>query len=140
MPTSRNPAVERPSHAALRLNRAAWNYTKCAILFFFALLITWLPSSINRVYSLINPEKVNWQLNYAACFVLPLMGFCNFVTYVVASRSAVKTLLSRSVTANLMPRRGATAQRRRKYNGRPWDRISRPRSLEENLTAGVGAK
>src|SRR5690606_13524825 len=38
-------------------HNAAWSYTKCAILFFTAILITWIPSSANRAYSVINNSQ-----------------------------------------------------------------------------------
>ena len=34
--------VQRQSNAALDANNAAWGYTKCALLFFASLLITWV--------------------------------------------------------------------------------------------------
>jgi hypothetical protein len=45
VPSAKGQSAERPSHTALRLNHAAWEYTKCAILFFFALLLTWVSPS-----------------------------------------------------------------------------------------------
>ncbi|PYH42773.1 Nnf1-domain-containing protein [Aspergillus saccharolyticus JOP 1030-1] len=47
-------------------NSAAWAYSKYAILFFIALLITWVPSTANRVYSLVLPNKSNFALNFMA--------------------------------------------------------------------------
>jgi hypothetical protein len=130
VPSAKGQSAERPSHTALRLNHAAWEYTKCAILFFFALLLTWLPASINRVYALIHPELTNWNLNYAACFVLPLMGFCNSITYVVVSRAAVRDLFRRRTAVPVL-----WPSSRKDAGLRSWDRTARARSLEENLTA-----
>ncbi|RAH73693.1 putative cAMP receptor-like protein [Aspergillus aculeatinus CBS 121060] len=48
----------------METNSAAWAYSKYAILFFIALLITWVPSTANRVYSLVLPHKVSFELNY----------------------------------------------------------------------------
>ncbi|PYI30844.1 Nnf1-domain-containing protein [Aspergillus indologenus CBS 114.80] len=48
----------------METNSAAWAYSKYAILFFIALLITWVPSTANRVYSLVLPHKANFELNY----------------------------------------------------------------------------
>ncbi|KAK3376449.1 hypothetical protein B0T24DRAFT_220091 [Lasiosphaeria ovina] len=74
------------------LNNAAYAYTKCAILFFSVLLITWIPSSGNRVYSLIHNGDVSKPLFFASAFVLPLQGFWNAIIYVVTSWSACKQL------------------------------------------------
>ncbi|KAF9885614.1 hypothetical protein FE257_012705 [Aspergillus nanangensis] len=63
-------------------NRAAWVYTKYAMLFFVSLIITWVPSTINRVYALFYPDDFNFTLNYLSAFVLPLQGFWNGIIYV----------------------------------------------------------
>ncbi|POS85843.1 hypothetical protein EPUL_001877, partial [Erysiphe pulchra] len=39
-------------YAAMEANKAIWSYTKVSVLFFLAMMITWIPSSANRVYSL----------------------------------------------------------------------------------------
>jgi len=82
----------RKNRAALEANAAAWGYTKCAILFFVSLLVTWVPSSINRVYSLVHPGLISVPVTYASAVVLPLMGFWNFVIYVTTSWAACKLL------------------------------------------------
>lgn len=95
-------------------NSAAWAYTKYAILFFIALLVTWVclvqecdpswksvfvsltaiqvPSTVNRVYALARPDDFSFGLNYASSFVLPLQGFWNSLIYVSISWPAFKTL------------------------------------------------
>ena len=74
------------------INHATWAYTKCAILFFAALLITWIPSSANRVYSLVRPSETNAALELMSSFVLPLQGFWNAVIYIVTSWGACTKL------------------------------------------------
>lgn len=76
----------------MEANRAAFGYTKVASLFFVSLLVTWVPSSINRVYSLIYPEDISVPYAYAAGIVLSLMGFWNSVIYITTSRAACTTL------------------------------------------------
>ncbi|GES65641.1 cAMP receptor-like protein [Aspergillus terreus] len=71
-------------------SQAAWVYTKYAMLFFIALIITWVPSTINRVYALAFPDAFNFPLNYIASFVLPLQGFWNSIIYVSISWPAFK--------------------------------------------------
>jgi len=73
-------------------NNATWSYAKCAILFFCVLLITWIPSSGNRVYSMINDNRVSRPLFFASAFVLPLQGFWNAIICMVTSWGAVKAL------------------------------------------------
>ncbi|KAG5929040.1 hypothetical protein E4U42_007351 [Claviceps africana] len=75
------------------LNNAAWSYTKVSILFFTAIIITWIPSSANRVFSLIHDKKTSMPLEFMSAFVLPLQGFWNAVIYATTSWSACKELL-----------------------------------------------
>ena len=74
----------------LEMNSAAWSYTKCAILFFTAMLITWIPSSANRVYSVLNDGTALVGLEYASAFVLPLQGLWNCIIYIVTSWTGCK--------------------------------------------------
>ncbi|KAF4988004.1 hypothetical protein FGRMN_10052 [Fusarium graminum] len=73
--------------------KAAWAYTKVAMLFFGVILITWIPSSANRMYSHIHPNKVSKPLQFMSATVLPLQGFWNAVVYTVTSSAACKALL-----------------------------------------------
>ncbi|KAI8627713.1 family A G protein-coupled receptor-like protein [Xylariaceae sp. FL1651] len=75
-------------------SNAAWSYTKCAILFFTALLVTWIPSSANRLYSVINGGESSAFLEIFSAIVLPLQGFWNAIIYTVTSWAAVKMFFS----------------------------------------------
>ncbi|KAL8662451.1 MAG: hypothetical protein Q9202_004694 [Teloschistes flavicans] len=79
--------VKQRYSSALEANTAAWRYTKVALLFFISLCVTWIPSSINRIYDLANPMHVSYPLNYVSALVLPLMGFWNGVIYFVTTRA-----------------------------------------------------
>lgn len=83
--------VHRPS-GSIDPNKAALKYCKCAMLFFIALIITWVPSTINRIYTIVRPDDVIFGLNIAAAIVLPLQGFWNAVIYMATSSFAVKCL------------------------------------------------
>jgi hypothetical protein len=76
------------------LNNAAWQYTKCALLFFTAILITWVPSSANRVYSALNTKSTSVPLEVISAFILPLQGFWNALIYMITSWSACKNLFT----------------------------------------------
>lgn len=89
---------------AMEANSAAWSYTKVAILFFTAMLVTWIPSSANRLYSIGNPGRIIPALEFAAAFVIPLQGFWNAVIYVTTSWKACRKFF----TTN--PFRGAHSQ------------------------------
>ncbi|KAJ2902317.1 G-protein coupled receptor [Zalerion maritima] len=83
-----NPLRHR---AAFEANNAAWSYTKCSILFFTAMLITWIPSSANRVFSVVHGGEAD-VLEYMSAFVLPLQGFWNAVIYIVTSWRACQIM------------------------------------------------
>ena len=74
--------------AAYEANNATWSYTKCALLFFTAMLVTWIPSSANRVYSVVHDNQSSIALEYMSAFVLPLQGFWNAIIYMVTSWKA----------------------------------------------------
>lgn len=80
------------------LNQAAWSYTKCAILFFTALLVTWIPSSANRVYAFTHGNESLLALEFISALVLPLQGFWNAVIYAVTSWSACRGAWDRFVS------------------------------------------
>lgn len=71
---------------------AAWSYTKCALLYFTAILITWIPASANRVFSLVHNGEAYAPVAYMSAIVLPLQGFWNWIIYVVMSWTACKKL------------------------------------------------
>lgn len=73
-------------------NADAWLYARVAFLFFLALLITWVPTSVNRVYALVHPDRVNFPLNYISSLVFPLQGFWNAVVYIITSQTACRRL------------------------------------------------
>ena len=91
-------------------NAEAWLYARVAFLFFLSILITWVshqpepsstsrltrpnqvPSSVNRVYALAYPDRVNFPLNLASAVVLPLQGFWNVIVYCITSQTACKGL------------------------------------------------
>jgi hypothetical protein len=56
-------------------------YAKCASLFFLSIIVTWVPSSANRVYGLLHPSRPSYSLNIAAAAVLPLQGFWNTIIF-----------------------------------------------------------
>lgn len=72
------------------------------------MLVTWIPSSANRLYSLAQTGDINLALEYMSAFVLPLQGFWNAVIYMVTSWKACK-LLAIDIWALLSP----TTRRRR---------------------------
>ena len=74
-------------------NADAWLYARAAFLFFCVLLISWIPASINRLYSFIHPEQLVFGLNFAAALTLPLQGFWNCVIYIITSQTAVRNLV-----------------------------------------------
>jgi hypothetical protein len=60
-------------------------YLRTSFVFAISILITWAPSSINRVYTLVYPQRFNFGLNMASAVVLPLQGVWNCVIYCATS-------------------------------------------------------
>lgn len=90
-------ARQRSSSTARRTgsmdpNKAAIKYCKCALLFFVALIVTWVPSTVNRIYTIFRPDRVVFGSSVAAATVLPLQGFWNTIIYMVTSAYAVRSL------------------------------------------------
>lgn len=89
-PRFQSSSSNRPT--TRQANRAALNYCKMAVMFFIALFATWLPSSINLVYTLVHPNSVIFGLDIASALFLPLQGFWNAVVYIAASFPACRAL------------------------------------------------
>ncbi|CCX32418.1 hypothetical protein FPQ18DRAFT_272007 [Pyronema domesticum] len=99
----RPSVVPRPRNTAVEANTAAWAYCRCAMLFFLALIITWAPSSINRVYSLANDGQASFALNFGAVLVLPAQGFWNGLIYIVTTWPACKAYFHDIVDLFMQP-------------------------------------
>ncbi|KAL9119356.1 MAG: hypothetical protein Q9187_004092 [Circinaria calcarea] len=95
------------SAAQMDPNPDACLYARVAFLFFLALIVTWVPSSINRVYALAHPMQVNFGLNLSSSLVFPLQGFWNAVVYIITSRTACKKLIYRIRRGRTIPRQPA---------------------------------
>ncbi|KAJ3494870.1 hypothetical protein NLG97_g3794 [Lecanicillium saksenae] len=93
VPDTYRPGASSSPGPVPRRNHAAWSYAKCSLLFFTAMLITWIPSSANRVYSIAHGNRVSVPLQYMSAFVLPLQGLWNAIIYAVTSWSACKNLV-----------------------------------------------
>lgn len=78
--------------ASMEANKAAFSYCQCALLFFASLLITWVPSSINRLFTLVHPHTYPFPLLFISALVLPLQGFWNALIYILTSLPACKAL------------------------------------------------
>lgn len=87
----RIPTVTRAA-ALTEENADAFLYARVAFLFFIALLITWVPSSVNRASALAHPERLNFALNFTSAFVFSIQGFLNCLVYMTTSQSACRRL------------------------------------------------
>jgi hypothetical protein len=107
VPHESQPPSTRPRKSRLDANRAAINYCKCALLFSAAMIVTWVPSTLNRLVTLVRPNDPIFGLAYASALVLPLQGFWNAIIYIFTSLPACKALMRRITTAlhiDQMPR------------------------------------
>ncbi|TDZ13749.1 Cyclic AMP receptor-like protein A [Colletotrichum spinosum] len=65
-------------------------YLRTSFIFAISVLVTWTPSSINRVYNLVRPNELSFGLNVASAAVLPLQGVWNAVIFFMTSWGTVK--------------------------------------------------
>jgi hypothetical protein len=80
------PASHPSSGPATQQTSTLYSYVLTSILFFVVIVITWVPSSLNRLYALIHPDwPPSYALNLAASIVLPLQGFWNAVIFTALS-------------------------------------------------------
>lgn len=73
-------------------NTDAILYARAALFYFVALLIIWVPASINRAYAVAHPEQMNFPLNYLSGLLLSAQGFLNVLVYIMTSQKAVTEL------------------------------------------------
>ncbi|KAF2964219.1 hypothetical protein GQX73_g9347 [Xylaria multiplex] len=64
-------------------------YLRTSFVFAVSVLITWTPSSINRVHDIVNPHEFNYPLNLASAIVLPLQGLWNAIIFFSTSWTAM---------------------------------------------------
>ena len=87
----------RLRNTAAQANKVAKSYALCCSLFFVSLLITWIPSSVFRVYTISHDAHSSFPMAYSTGLVLPLMGFWNAVIYITISWDAVVDLFAGSL-------------------------------------------
>ncbi|KAK0391464.1 hypothetical protein NLU13_0965 [Sarocladium strictum] len=96
------------SSASLKLRRldpVKMAYLRTSFIFGFAIFVTWTPSSINRLYSITNDNKVSFHLSVASGCVLPLQGVWNAIIYFATSWSIVKVEL-KALASKIRRRQG----------------------------------
>ncbi|KAG6030216.1 hypothetical protein E4U41_000157 [Claviceps citrina] len=73
-----------------RLDPVKMSYLRTSFIFGLSVLITWIPSSVNRLYSLANQGQVSYPLSVASGCVLPLQGVWNAIIFFTTSWSSVQ--------------------------------------------------
>jgi G protein-coupled glucose receptor regulating Gpa2 C-term len=92
---------QSPHHARLDHCKSSVlrTYIRTAFIFWVIFVITWMPSSINRVYSLVQANGApSYALSMLSCITLPLQGFWNAVVFTMVGLRGWKvkeTALSR---------------------------------------------
>ncbi|KAL8769870.1 MAG: hypothetical protein Q9209_004308 [Squamulea sp. 1 TL-2023] len=121
-------------------NPGAWLYARVAFLFFLSMLIIWIPSSANRVYSLAHPDRINFALNYVSALVLPMQGLLNAIVYVITSQTACHELVKALRGHRAMPWRhiGGGFPRRQGLRGRKGSNTSAQRKSFHVLESRAG--
>ncbi|SPQ18475.1 5e9f199e-d259-43c8-855c-898ba664a14d [Thermothielavioides terrestris] len=86
------PPLQLPLFAAklANLDPIKLAYLRTSFVFALSILVTWTPSSINRVYALAYPQRASYALNLAGAVVLPLQGLWNAVIFAATSWNVLK--------------------------------------------------
>ena len=105
--------------------RGAQKFARVAFVLFAVMLIVWVPSSTNRIYSFNHAPK--FGLEVAAAAVLPLQGFFNNLIYCYTSRRQLRAIW-RSRKWRLSYKSGVT-------RGFPAERGDAEVPLRQRLTA-----
>lgn len=93
------------------MDRVKLAYLRTSFIFAVSVLVTWTPSSINRVYTLIYPTRISFGLNIASAVVLPLQGMWNALIYFTTSWTGVREeIQNRWQRSRRMRRLGAGAR------------------------------
>lgn len=71
-------------------------YLRTSFVFAISILVTWTPSSINRVHNLIHPDDESFGLNVASAVVLPLQGVWNAIIYFSTSWATFRDEMGRT--------------------------------------------
>ncbi|KAF2399576.1 hypothetical protein EJ06DRAFT_522455 [Trichodelitschia bisporula] len=69
-----------------RTNHGVRRYALVAFMIFIALLVVWVPATVNRVWGLVSLNHTNFAINAVSAAVLPLQGFLNGCVYLFFSR------------------------------------------------------
>ncbi|SPN96595.1 related to G protein coupled receptor like protein [Cephalotrichum gorgonifer] len=106
-------------------------YLRTSFVFAISILVTWTPSSINRVHNLIYANDVSYGLNVASAVVLPLQGVWNAVIYFSTSWGVCKEEMGKT-----WPGLRARAWRAGKKTEKA-DAVSRDRDRVGDVGGGV---
>ncbi|CAK7566159.1 MAG: hypothetical protein SEPTF4163_004095 [Sporothrix epigloea] len=90
-------------------------YLRTSFVFAISVLVTWAPSSINRVYTLVHPARNSYGLNIASAAVLPLQGVWNAVIYFSTSWNLLRQETSQAYAQRTWLQ--IFSHRRKKTNG-----------------------
>ncbi|KAF6838398.1 g-protein coupled receptor [Colletotrichum plurivorum] len=85
-----NSVNEKFSSRLRSLDPVKLAYLRTSFIFAISVLVTWTPSSINRVYNLVRPAELSFGLNVASATVLPLQGVWNAVIFFMTSWTTFK--------------------------------------------------
>ncbi|KAL8820911.1 MAG: hypothetical protein Q9223_000961 [Gallowayella weberi] len=134
----RIPTVTRAA-ALSEENVDAFLYARVAFLFFIALLITWVPSSVNRAYALAHPEHINFGLNFTSAIVFSSQGLLNCLVYMATSQSACRklwaTMLGKEYYPPVGKERSPTSTMERESETSGLQRLDSDATSLTNLTA-----
>lgn len=89
-------------------NAAALAYLKVAFLMFIALIVVWVPSSVNRLDQFMHHNKANFPLSLISAIVLPMQGTWNATIYIYTTQAEYRrafAIIRSKVTGKAVPYR-----------------------------------
>jgi hypothetical protein len=116
------------------MDKVKWAYSKVALLFALSILITWVPSSINRIYGVIYPDTPSYSLNICSAIVLPLQGFWNTIIFFTTSQTVWRAYL-----ADFRSKREARAIQMRDLGNRAEPQVDEKDSTRGLSTSRTGS-
>lgn len=86
-------AFERWITKFSRMDPVKLAYLRTSFVFTVSVIVTWTPSSLNRVHDLLSRGHASFGLNLASAVVLPLQGLWNAIIFFTASWSPLREAL-----------------------------------------------
>ncbi|KAL2889971.1 Cyclic AMP receptor-like protein A [Ceratocystis lukuohia] len=93
-----------------RIDPVKLAYLRTSFIFAISVLVTWTPSSVNRIHNLMYPSSVDFGLSVASAAVLPLQGLWNAIIFFTTSWRAFREEVLHRLRERHMSKQAALEQ------------------------------